>query len=300
MTVTHCGFIALIGRPNVGKSTLLNRLIGQKVSITSRKPQTTRHRIAGIVTEDNTQFVFVDTPGLHQKTPYALNRLMNKAALSVLHDVDVVVCLFDATRWTSEDDWIVEKLLPNVKVPLILVLNKADKVKDKGELLPKIEALSRYANVKAIVPLSAKSGDNCEALLKAIRSDLPERPFFYEEDQVTDRSAKFICAELIREKIMRVTGAEVPYAMTIEIEKYEMIKEVLHLYALIWVEKESQKAIVIGEGGERLKQIGRQARLDIESMLECKVFLKLWCKVKSGWSNDERALHSLGYDDFQS
>lgn len=293
---TLCGFVALIGRPNVGKSTLLNNLIGQKISITSRKPQTTRHRIAGVKTEGDVQFVFVDTPGLHKKTPFALNKMMNKTALATLHDVDVVVWLVDATRWTKEDDWILEKLIPQVKVPIIVALNKVDKVGEKERLLPQIEALSETKLFKAIIPLSAKSGQNTEALLSELRKFLPHQPFFYPEEQVTDRSVKFLCAEMIREKIMRLTGAEVPYAMTIEIEKYAIENDVVHIYALIWVEKENQKAIIIGENGERLKNVGRQARLDMERMLDQKVFLKLWCKVKSGWSNDERALQSLGYD----
>lgn len=295
MTNTQCGFVALIGRPNVGKSTLLNRLIGQKVSITSRKPQTTRHRIAGVHTEGDCQLVFVDTPGLHRKTPRAMNRIMNKTALATLHEVDVVVFMVDAEKWTEEDEWIMEKIVPSITVPIILVLNKVDRVKEKEALLPQIEALYKTQHFKAVIPVSATSGYNVESLIQEIKQYLPENPFFYPEDQVTDRSVRFMCAELIREKIMRLTGAEVPYALTIEIEKFEDKENIVHIHALIWVEKESQKAIVIGENGERLKKIGTQARLDMEKMLEKKVFLKLWCKVKSGWSDDERALQSLGY-----
>ncbi|MBI5447290.1 MAG: GTPase Era [Gammaproteobacteria bacterium] len=295
MKKTRCGFVALVGRPNVGKSTLLNKLIGQKISITSRKPQTTRHRIAGVLTQGDDQLVFVDTPGLHRKAPYAMNRMMNKTALGVLREVDVVVWMVDVTKWTEEDEWINEKIIPSIKVPVILVLNKIDCLKDRDSLLPRIEAFYQTKQFKAVIPLSAKTVYNLESLVQEIKQYLPENPFFYAEDQVTDRSIKFLCAELIREKVMRLTGAEVPYAMTIEIEKFEEKNNITHIYALIWVEKENQKAIIIGEAGERLKRIGSEARLDMEAMLEQKVFLKLWCKVKSGWSDDERALQSLGY-----
>ncbi len=338
---THCGFIALIGRPNVGKSTLMNRLIGQKISITSRKPQTTRHRIAGILTEENNQFVFVDTPGLHRKTPFEMNRIMNKTALSVLREVDVVVWMVDAGKWTEQDEWIMTKLMLSVSVPIILALNKVDKVKEKDTLLPEIEKFYQTHYFKAVVPISARASENLSGLLQEIKKYLPENPFFYTHDEVTDRSVRFLCAEMIREKIMRYTGDEVPYALTIEIEKYEIknrllsklavgsevredaerrtgvytedsstastkpfadavafgkkSNDIVHIHALIWVEKDSQKAIVIGEKGEMLKKVGQEARLDMEAMLGQKVFLKLWCKVKSGWSDDARALQSLGY-----
>ncbi|EKD74852.1 MAG: hypothetical protein ACD_44C00315G0001, partial [uncultured bacterium] len=293
----HCGFIALVGRPNVGKSTLLNRLVKQKISITSRKPQTTRHRIAGIYEEGHYQFVFLDTPGLHRKKFSEMNRIMNKTAIRVLCESDVIVFMIEGEQWTKEDEWIKEKWIETAKTPIILVINKADKIKEKEKLLPIIEKLSKSACFKAIVPLSAKTGDNLEGLLNEIKRFLPKNSFFYSEGQITDRSERFLCAELIREKAMRLTGKEVPYAMTVEIESFKIKDKVTHIHAILWVEKENQKGIIIGESGERLKKVGMQARLEMEKMLGNKVFLKLWCKVKSSWSTDKRALQSLGYFD---
>lgn len=293
---TYCGFIAIVGRPNVGKSTLLNQLIGQKVSITARKPQTTRHRILGIHTENNIQSIYVDTPGLHKVQPRAINKLMNKAALHSLRDVDVIIFVLDSTHWTLEDDWVLEKIRL-LEVPVILVVNKVDKIQDKALLLPEIEKYAEKFPFHLIMPLSAETGENVPELNAAVAKLLPESPFLFPEDQVTSSSDRFLVAEIIREKIIRLVGQEVPYALTVQIEEYKMKKSTLHIHAIIWVEREGQKAIIIGKNGMLLKQIGQQARIELEKMIETKVYLALWVKVKSGWSDDERALKSLGYYD---
>ncbi len=292
----RCGFVALVGRPNVGKSTLLNHLIGQKLSITSRKPQTTRHRVLGIKTEDAVQIIYVDTPGLHRDEPRAINRYMNRAADSALRDVDLVLFLVDGLKWTDEDEWVLDKLR-GLGVPVILVINKIDKIPDKGALLPHIAALSARMDFADVFPLSALKGHNREALEEAIVRHLPEGPHLFPADQITDRSERFLAAEIVREKIMRQLGAEVPYAMTVEIEAFEQHGEVLHIGALVLVERSGQKRIVIGDKGERMRLIGQEARLDMERLFERKVMLNLWVKVRSGWSDDERALRSLGYGD---
>lgn len=293
---TRSGYVALVGRPNVGKSTLLNHLLGQKISITSRKPQTTRHRLLGIKTEGDEQIIYVDTPGLHRGHAKAINRYMNRAADSALADVDVVVMLVDRLKWTEEDEWVLEKLR-NLSCPVILAINKIDLIKDKAELLPYIEQLSQKFEFAEIVPLSALRGQNREPLEVAIRRYLPEGPHLFPADQITDRSERFLAAELVREKIMRQLGAEVPYAMAVEIETFERRARTVHINALILVERAGQKKIVIGNKGERLRLIGQEARLDMEKLLGQKVMLTLWVKVKGGWSDDERALRSLGYND---
>jgi len=292
---TRCGFVAIIGRPNVGKSTLLNHILGQKISITSRKPQTTRHQILGIKTEGDDQIVYVDTPGLHNdEKGKALNRYMNKAASDALRFVDVIVFLIDRTRWTDEDESVLQKL-EYTQCPVILAVNKIDQLKDKGELLPQLEKLSVKYPFAAIMPLSAKQGHNVDALEKKVMEFLPEGPHHYPEDQITDRSSRFIVSEIVREKLMRNLGEEVPYGVTVEIEEFTHSGTLLTISALILVEREGQKRIVIGDKGDVLKNIGRDARLDIEKMFECKVMLNLWVKVRRGWSDDERALKSLGY-----
>lgn len=293
---TRCGHVALVGRPNVGKSTLLNHLLGQKISITSRKPQTTRHRVLGIKTEGNSQIIYVDTPGLHRDEPKAINRLMNQTASQAIQDVDVVLFVVDRTRWTDGDGWVLEKLR-GAHCPVMLVVNKIDLQDDKTELLPFLQKMGEQFPFAEIFPLSALRGHNLDALETAIRKYLPENPFFYDEEQITDRSERFLVAELVREKIMRQLGDEVPYSMAVEIESFKREGRTQHIHALILVEREGQKKIVIGTGGERLKLIGEEARKDIEKLLDSKVMLKLWVKVKSGWADDERALRSLGYDD---
>lgn len=294
LPVTHCGFVAIVGRPNVGKSTLLNRILGQKLSITSKRPQTTRHQIFGIKTLDNKQFVYVDTPGLHLKEHKAINRYMNKAASSSLKDVDVVVFIVDRTKWTDEDDLVLSKVI-RAKAPVILAVNKVDQTKDKQALLPHLQVLSEKHAFTEIIPISAKQGHNVEALESLIETHLPESIHYYPEDQITDKSSRFLAAELVREKLMRQLGEELPYSVTVEIEEFKREKKVLHISALILVERSGQKKIVIGDKGEQIKIIGRDARKDMEKLFDSKVMLNLWVKVKSGWSDDERALRSLGY-----
>jgi GTP-binding protein Era len=291
------GFVAIVGRPNVGKSTLLNRILGQKLSITSRKPQTTRHQILGIKTEDDVQVVYVDTPGMHLRQEKAINRYMNKAATMAVKDVDLVIMVVDRTRWTDEDDMVLQAVSQQ-RAPVVLVVNKVDFIKDKDEeLLPYLQSLSERYAFAQIVPLSAKTGRNVDRLESLINSYLPEAQYFYPEDQITDRSSRFLAAELVREKIMRQLGDELPYAMTVEIEEFTHDGRLAEISALILVERPSQKRIVIGDGGSRIKQIGQDARKDMEILFDCKVMLNLWVKVKTNWSDDERALRSLGYDD---
>lgn len=298
MSVTRCGYVALVGRPNVGKSTLLNHLLGQKISITSRKPQTTRHRVLGIKTEEDRQIIYVDTPGLHKREPRAINRYMNQTASQAMRDVDLVVMVVDRMRWTDEDAWVLEKLR-GVQCPVILAVNKVDLLEDKSQLLPYLQAKQAEYPFAEIFPLSALRGHNLADLELTITRYLPENPFFFPEDQVTDRSERFLAAELVREKIMRQLGEEVPYAMTVEIESFRQQGKLLRIDALILVERDGQKKILIGSGGERLKSIGEEARLDMEKLFDRKVMLKLWVKIKSNWSDDERALRSLGYTDLE-
>lgn len=292
----RCGHVAIIGRPNTGKSTLLNYLVGQKLSITSRKPQTTRHQILGIKTGDDYQILFVDTPGMHVDAPRAINRMMNRAASSSLVDVDVVLMVVDRTAWTENDERVLSHL-QHCEAPVILVVNKVDLVRDKGELLPHLENLEQKADFAAIVPLSALRKQNIDALEGEIVSRLPTRDFLFPEDQITDKSMRFLAAEIVREKIMRQLGDELPYATAVEVEEFVEDKGILHISALILVERRGQKLILIGEGGSRLRSIGSEARRDMEKLFDNKVMLRLWVKIKSGWSDDDRALKSLGYDD---
>ncbi len=293
---SRCGYVAIVGRPNVGKSTLLNHLLKQKISITSRKPQTTRHNVLGIKTEGNVQILFVDTPGLHLKHGKALNRYMNRAASTAINDVDLVVFVVDKLSWTEEDEMVASRI-QNVRCPVILAVNKVDEIDHKESLLPHLKSLSDQLSIEEIVPVSALKGHNLDALETLITERLPEGVHFFPHDQVTDRSSRFMAAEMVREKITRQLGAELPYQMTVEIEEFSQQGKTLHISALILVERDSQKRILIGDKGARIKNIGQQARIDMESMFGGKVMLNLWVKVKSGWSDDERALRSLGYDD---
>lgn len=292
----RCGFVALVGRPNVGKSTLLNQLLGQKISITSSKPQTTRHRIRGIDTAETSQAIYVDTPGLHRTAPRALNRYMNRAASSAISEVDIIVLVVDRTRWTEEDQWILERVRTAGR-PTILVVNKVDELPDKSVLLPHLQVLSEKMDFAAVIPLSARTGDNVAVLAEEVRRHLPVSPPYFPADQITDRSERFLAAELIREKLMRNLGAEIPYAVTVEIDEFALRDNIAHVIATIWVERDGQKAIVIGKDGARLKSIGQAARQDMERAFGNKVFLRLWVKVKEDWASDERALRSLGYSD---
>lgn len=293
----YCGLIAIVGRPNVGKSTLLNSLLGQKISITSRKPQTTRHRILGILTEENRQAVLVDTPGLHSDEKRAINRLMNRAASSSIAEVELVVFLVEGTHWTTDDELVLNKVKKS-GAPCILVVNKIDNVQDKESLLPHLQKLGSKHNFLEIVPISASKGDNVDKIHKSCMAALPEGDFWFPEDHITDRSSRFMASEIIREKLIRFTGDELPYSTTVEIEQFKMDdKGVLHINALVLVERESQKRMVIGNKGEKLKTIGQESRRDMESLFEQQVMLETWVKVKSGWADDERALRSLGYGD---
>lgn len=292
----RCGYVSLIGRPNVGKSTLMNYVLGQKISITSHRPQTTRHRILGIKTTDDVQIIYVDTPGIHDNEQKAMNRYMNRTAGASFKDVDVIVLLVEAMRWTDEDELVIKRL-QNVSIPVILAVNKVDLIKKKEDLLPFIEKIKNKFEFKDIIPLSAMKGDNIEGFEKVISNYLPESEAFYSEDQITDRSQRFMAAEIIREKLTRNLTQELPYNLTVEIEKFTQDDKLLDIAAVIWVERDNQKAIIIGKGGNKLKDMGTKARIDMEKMFEQKVFLQLWVKVKTGWSDDERALNSLGYID---
>ncbi|QUE30640.1 GTPase Era [Francisella philomiragia] len=292
-----CGYISIIGRPNVGKSTLLNNILKYKISITSRKPQTTRHQITGIKTLGDTQFIYVDTPGIHIDEPKAINKFMNKAATAMVKEVDVILFVVELGKWTELEDNIVEKLKYS-QVPIFLVVNKVDKKKSL-EASIFIESIKEKLSFYDVIYVSAKQGHNVNELESRIEKLLPESEyFFYEDDQITDRSIKFMVAEIIREKIMRTIGNEVPYQITVEIDSYKVDQEksIVDIYASILVERDSQKGIVIGAKGTKLKKIGTDSRIDIERLVGMKVNLKTHVKVKSGWSDDERALKSLGYD----
>jgi GTPase len=292
---TRAGLVALVGRPNVGKSTLLNALVGEKVSIVTPKPQTTRHRIVGLLTEGDTQIGFVDTPGIHAGAKRALNRLMNKTAVAALEGVDLCLLLVEAGRWTEADELVLQRAKA-AGVPLGLVVNKIDRIKSRDQLLPYLQDASRRHPFAFVVPLSASRRENLAALLAEVRQRLPVAPFLYDPEQLTDRSQRFLVAELVREKLMRVLQQELPYALTVEIEEYREDDGLLRIGAVIWVEREGHKAIVIGAKGALLKKIGSQVRLELEKRLGQKVFLQLWVKVKEGWADDERALRSLGYE----
>ncbi len=293
----RCGFAALVGRPNVGKSTLLNALLARKVSIVTRKPQTTRHRIIGVHNRDDGQIIYVDTPGLHRAEKTTMNRMLNRTAAQALVDVDVAVFVIDARRWTDEDDLVLERLRRG-RAPVIVALNKIDRIADKATLLPQIERLSQCIETVAMVPLSAHRGTNLAALETEIMACLPESPRLFPEDQLTDRSERFMAGELVRGQLMTGLGEELPYATTVEIEAFEQAGRLRRIGAVVWVERAGQKKIVIGQGGQRLKQIGSPARREMERHFDARVHLELWVKVREGWSDDERALKSLGYAEF--
>lgn len=294
---TRCGYIAIVGRPNVGKSTLVNHILGQKLAITSRKPQTTRHNMLGIKTEGGVQAIYVDTPGLHIGGKTALNRYMNRSAITALKDIDVAVFVVDRMRWTEEDEMVFERI-QHLTCPLIIAVNKSDRLEDKSQLLAHLGWLAEKLPNAQIVPMSALHGDNLDTLERVVSDFLPESEHFFPEDQITDRSSRFLAAELVREKIMRQLGAELPYQITVEIEEFKQEGRILHIHALILVERDGQKKIIIGDKGERIKRIGQEARKDMEAMFGSKIMLNLWVKVKGGWSDDERALRSLGYQEY--
>ncbi|PCI64910.1 MAG: GTPase Era [Gammaproteobacteria bacterium] len=301
----RCGYIAFVGRPNVGKSTLLNHLLGQKLSITSRKPQTTRHRIMGIDTlnaksdsnENDVQMIYIDTPGIHKEEPRAINRFMNRAASSTIADVDVVVFIVEPERWTEDDELVLQHIKKTDK-PIILFVNKIDQIKSKEKLLPFLKILSAKHDFQHLIPGAALQGDQVESLRNLLVSYMPEGDFVYPEDYYTDRSERFLAAEIIREKLIRQLGDELPYSITVEIEQFKLDeKGTIHINGLILVERNGQKSIVIGKGGSRLKKVGTDARIDMSEVFGRKIFLELWVKVKDNWADDERALRSLGFDE---
>ncbi len=288
------GYIAIVGRPNVGKSTLLNHLIGQKISITSRKAQTTRHRIHGIYTDEHSQFVFVDTPGFQMKHLNALNRGMNRVVTSSLRDVQVVMYVLEAMRF-DERDMEVLKLLPDNR-PVLLVINKIDEIDDKGKLFDFAEQVAKEFKFADIVPVSAKFGKKIDELRETLRSFLPEGEMIYDADDVTDRSERFLASEILREKVFRFTGEELPYSVSVVIEAFKMDKKLRRISAAILVDKEAHKAMLLGKKGEKIKEIATQARLDMEKLFDGKVFLEVFIKVRSGWADDSRMLQTLGYE----
>ena len=292
---THCGYIGIIGRPNVGKSTLLNSLLETKLVITSKKAQTTRHNILGIKTKTDCQYIYIDTPGYRQVTDKALHRYLNRTASQTIFEADVIVWVVDATRWTKDDDAVLT-LLKRAECPIVLALNKVDLVTPKQALLPLIEKYKTYYPFASIVPLTALKKIGVNDLEDELRKQLPQLPFAYDEDQLTNRDERFVISEIIREKIMRFLGKEVPYSVAVEIEQLKHEEKICHIHALLWVERDGQKAIVIGDKGENLKRIGQQARLNIETFIEKKVMLKLWVKVKSNWADSDKYLKQFGYD----
>ena len=292
----NCGFVALIGRPNVGKSTLINHLLKQNISITSLKPQTTRHRILGINTTEAGQAIYMDTPGMHNNEKRALNRYLNRTAETTLLGVDVIVWLIDGLSWHEYDEVIFKKL-EQAGLPVILAVNKVDKVKDKDEILKFFAEAQHRFPFEHLIPISALKRTNLDELEGLILKMLPESDLIYPEDQITDRPERFLAAEIIREKLTRRLGDELPYALTVEMERYEELPNITKIYAIIWVERVGQKNIVIGQDGDMLKKVGTDARFDIEKLIEQKVYLQLWVKVKKNWSDNERSMQSLGFND---
>jgi len=293
--MTFCGVVSIAGRPNVGKSTLLNHLIGQKLSITAHKPQTTRHSIQGIQTEGDLQIIYVDTPGIHVTGGQKLNQVLNRTASSSLHDVDVVILLLQAMVW-NDDDQRAYDIVSQSGVPFFIAINKIDTIKHKKDLLPYLTKIPKHERLQDVMLISARKGAGVDALVKGVSRLIPEAPWQFGADELTDRSSKFLAAEIIREQLTRLLSAELPYALTVEIETFEESSDLLRIGAVIWVDKASQKGIVIGKGGAQLKEIGIRARGPLQTLFDNKVFLQMWVRVKEGWADDERALRSLGYE----
>ncbi|MBU8976227.1 GTPase Era [Lysobacter sp. MMG2] len=292
----RAGHVAVIGRPNVGKSTLVNALVGAKVSITSNRPQTTRHQLLGIATFPEGQLLLVDTPGIHREQKRAMNRWMNRAARGAVEGVDAAVLVVRAGQW-DDDDALAYDALKKAGVPVVLVVNQVDRIKDKGTLLPYLAKISEGRDFAGVHPISALKRSGLDALVKTVLAHLPEQPALYGEDEITDKSQRFLAGEMVREQLMRQLGEELPYATTVEIEKFEVDGNLLRIGAVIWVERDGQKAIVIGKGGERLREIGAKARQQMERLFGSKVFLETWVRVREGWSDDEAALRAFGYHD---
>lgn len=295
MSPFRCGMAAVIGRPNVGKSTLINAILGRKVSIVTAKPQTTRHRILAVHMTDESQIIFVDTPGLHREAGKAINRLMNRTAANALADADVILFVTDATRWTAEDDDVLVRLR-EAGAPVVAVLNKIDRVRPKEELLNVIALMSARHDFAEIVPVSALKQDNLDALLAVLPAFLPESPPLFPEDMHTDRSREFHIAEVIREKLTSMLHQELPYGLTVQVERLLEDAQGITINAVVWVERDSQKGIVVGKGGATLKRVGRAARLELKEQFECPVHLELWVKVRSNWADREEDLMRLGFE----
>lgn len=293
--ISRCGFVAVVGRPNVGKSTLINAILGSKVSIVTPKPQTTRHRIRGVHTKNDYQIIFIDTPGLHRSVAKTINRLMNRAAASALSEADLVLFVSEANRWTVEDQDVLDRLKQS-PIPAIALLNKIDKVHPKEELLSVLAAMSERHTFDEVLPISAKLKDNLDRLVELIPGYLPESPALYPAEMVTDRSESFQIAELIREKLTLLLRQEVPYGLTVQIERIEEEPQGIDINAVIWVERDSQKGIVVGKGGNVLKKVGRSSRLELKERLGVPVHLELWVKVKDNWADSEKELLRLGYE----
>jgi len=292
---TYCGYVTILGRPNVGKSTLLNNLIGQKLSITSRKPQTTRRHTIGVNTNENYQIIYIDTPGLQDSPINAMNRYMNKEATNALAGIDILIYVVEALKWTALDEHIL-RLIKDNTAPIILAINKMDKIKDKETMLPFLKELSGKMNFKEIIPISALSRKSLRPLEKSIKKLLPTGSFQYPDDQITDKSQRYFAAEFIREKLIKRLGEELPYTTTVTIDSFVEKEKIIHIDAIIWVASKGQKTIVIGQKGAGLKAVGEQARKDMERMFENKVFLRTWVKVKDKWMDNELAIKQLGFD----
>ena len=292
---TYCGYVTILGRPNVGKSTLLNNLIGQKISITSRKPQTTQRHTIGVNTDKNHQIIYIDTPGMQEAPANAMNRYMNREATNALAGIDVLIYVVDVLQWTALDEYIIN-MIKDKTAPIILAVNKMDKVKNKKKLLPFLQEISEKNNFKEIIPISALSRKSLKPLKKSINILLPPGTFQYPDDQITDKSQRYFAAEFIREKLIKRLGEELPYTTTVTIDEFVEKEEIIHINAIIWVASKGQKTIVIGRNGTGLKEVGEQARKDMEHMFASKVFLRTWVKVKDKWMNNELAIKQLGFD----
>ena len=292
---TYCGCVAIIGRPNVGKSTLLNKLLGKKISITSHKPQTTRYQILGVKTLKNTQIIYIDTPGLHSGKQQMINRYMNRTVLGVLRDVDIILFIIEF-RWKTQDFFVLHNL-QQIEIPIFLIINKIDKMKNRSELLLLIKNVSLLHAFQKIIPLSAKTGEQIEILEQIIKKLIPKASFYFPSKQITNRSDQFMTSEIIREKLVRLSGQEIPYSLAVTLVEFRKEQKIVHISAIVWVEKKSQKKIVIGKYGERLKTIGINARVDLEKWFEKKVFLQLWVKIKSRWTNNAQLLKELWFEE---
>ena len=291
----RCGFVAVVGRPNVGKSTLVNAILGHKISIVTPKPQTTRHRILGVDSKQDRQIIFVDTPGIHRKAGKAMNRMMNRTAANALIDADIVLFMTEANRWTAEDQNVLQRL-ESTSAPVMALLNKTDKVHPKEMLLRALAEMAERYNFAEVMPISAKREDNLDRLMKILPGFLPESAPLFPEDMITDRSQSFRAAEIIREKLMLCLHQEVPYGLTVQVERYTEDEAGIEIHAMVWVERDSQKGIVVGKNGSVLKKVGRAARLELKAQAGIPVHLELWVKVKDNWADSEKDLLRLGYE----